>query len=381
MGILSIKKGKAPGIGRRVGTALLVALVLCGCSGDRPVDSSVFSELPPGMSAEFLLDDSAHGGSALFSEDRPLQMILAADFSALDDDRDQESERRPARILVRGLSGAFTEVPLEVNTRGRFRLQRNICPDPPLRLRFQDSVRVGTAFDGQGRLKLVTHCRDNETYHQNLLEEYVAYRLYNLLTDLSFRVRLVEITYLDTSGEREPRTRMGFVIEDEDLLAARVGGSMVELESTRPDQFVRDQLGLMYLFHYMIGNVDWGTSAGHNVKLLELDGGLYPIPYDFDWSGLVDAPYSTPNRLTEPFHETVRQRLYWGVCMPGIDYDGLFAKARAIKGDVYLLLESIPGLSPANRESAKVYLEAFFGVIEDSDVASREIVQACRPWL
>jgi hypothetical protein len=284
-------------------------------------------------------------------------------------------------VVVKGESGRLVEVPIEVNTRGRFRLQRTVCTDPPLRLRFQDSIRAGTVFDGQGRLKLVNHCQDNETYWQNLLEEYLAYRLYNVLTDLSFGVQLVRVTYVDASGEREPLTRTAFVIEDEDLLAERLGGRLLEMESTLPNQFAPEQLSLMYLFHYMIGNVDWGTTASHNIKILEMDGDWYPVPYDFDWSGLVEAPYAVPNRLTEPHHDSVRERLYWGVCMPDIDYQGSFARFLAAKEEILNLVRSVPELSDENAREALGYLEGFFAVLEDPAVAEAQIIQACRPWL
>lgn len=365
----------------RILLPVLLATGVASCGPSRLGDGFILEEHLSKVLVEDILEDPAGLPSELFAQDRPIPMILAADFSKLEDDRNQDSERRPGVIVMKGESGEIVEVPLEVNTRGRFRLQRTICPDPPLRLRFEDSLRIGTVFDGQGGFKLVTHCRDNETYHQNLLEEYLAYRFYNLLTDLSFRVQLVEITYVDTSGEREPRTRMGFVIEDEDALARRVGGQLVEFESTLPNQFVVDHLSLMYLFHYMIGNVDWGTTASHNIKLFQIEDGLYPVPYDFDWSGFVDAPYAVPNRLTEPHHDSVRERLYWGVCMPEINYQGTLALFRGVKEEIIAMVGTVPGLSEVNAQAALTYLEEFFAVVENPDTADREIVQACRPWL
>jgi len=107
------------------------------------------------------------------------------------------------------------------------------CPFPPIRLNPQKGEPRGTVFDGQDKLKLVTHCHDWDSFEQNVLEEYLVYRIYNQLTDVSFRVQLVEITYLDTGGENDPLTRMGFLIENEDAMASRVGGRPVRGTLTR----------------------------------------------------------------------------------------------------------------------------------------------------
>ena len=136
----------------------------------------------------------------LFSSAAILRVSLETELEALKDDRSQESEERPARILVLGSSGDPVVVPLKVRTRGRFGLQKNICSFPSIRLNLEKGQPRRTVFDGQDKLKLVTHCHDWDTFEQNVLEEYLAYRIYNQLTDVSFRVQLVEITYLDSRG-------------------------------------------------------------------------------------------------------------------------------------------------------------------------------------
>jgi hypothetical protein len=317
----------------------------------------------------------------LFASDVPLQFTLVADFDALGRDRSQESEERPALVYVNGYHGDRVGIPVEVKTRGTFRLQERICSDPPLRLDFPKSTTYGTVFDGQDKLKLVTHCQDTEEFQENVREEYLAYRIYNLLTDVSFRVQLAEITYLDTSGRNDPETRIGFLLEDEDAMATRLGGSLTEPTGLLPNQFVMDQIGLMYIFQYMVGNVDWATGASHNVRVLTKGEEYFPIPYDFDWTGLVNAPYAAPNRLTQEYHDTVRERVYWGICMPGIDYTGLFARFNEQRDAVLALAEGGVGLSKPDAESAVQYLTEFFDIINDPSRAQAEIIGACRPWL
>jgi len=358
-------------------TSALALLCSCGPAGSggggsSPPQPLQLIEMAPSLSV------ASQSVTELFTTDGPLEFVLAADFDQLGKDRSQETEERPAQILIRGLDGEPVEIPIQVKTRGIFRLQSRICPDPPLRLNFPETRPQGTVLDGQDKLKLVTHCRDSDRYEQNLLEEYLAYRIYNQLTDISFRVQLARITYLDTSRKNDPVTRMAFIIEDEDAMATRLAGQMIETPVASPDDFVLDQLSLMYLFQFMVGNVDWGTGASHNVKILLKDQGYYPIPYDFDWTGLVDAPYAGPNPLTEPFHDSVRERLYRGACMPGIDYQGFFTRFNEERDAIQTLAKNQVGLSERNVEWAESYLEGFYAIITNQREAERVIINACR---
>jgi len=313
----------------------------------------------------------------LFRSEAPLVLELEADFGQLLEDRDQESEERPARITLQRPGGEVS-VPLEVRTRGNFRLRDHICPFPPLRLDFPEDSIAGTPLEGQDKLKLVTHCRDWDSYEQNVLEEYLAYRIYNLLTDVGFRVQLALITYRDTSGKHEAVSRLGFLLEEEDALAARLGGQMLEVPSAHPDDFVPRQAGLMYLFEFMIGNTDWSLVQFHNVKLIRIESEYFPIPYDFDFSGLVDAPYAGPNPALAQRISTVTERLYWGICSDRIDYSALFDHFNGRREAILGLVEGQAGLTDRNARLASVYIESFYEIINDRKEADRMIVNACR---
>jgi hypothetical protein len=316
-------------------------------------------------------------GRKIFTSDEPLVLTIAADFDQLLDDREEESEERPGRMTLVSSDGD-TSFPIEVKTRGNFRLQSRICPFPPLRLDFpMDSVQ-GTALEGQDRVKLVTHCRDRDSYEQNVLEEYLAYRIYNLLTDISFRVQLALITYRDTSGTMTPISRLGFLIEDEDALAARLGGEMLEVPAADPASFVQEQVGLLYLFEFMIGNTDWSAMAFHNVKLLRVEWEYMPIPYDFDFSGFVDAPYAGPNPILAGRISSVRERLFWGICSDHIDYPSLFARFNELHDEILSLVQTQPGLTERNARSGIDYLDGFYRIINDERASDRRIMRACR---
>ncbi|MGD2122507.1 MAG: hypothetical protein PVJ76_12215 [Gemmatimonadota bacterium] len=316
--------------------------------------------------------------SELFASDSVLRFTLSADFRQLKDDRSQDSEERPAVLRISGTEGEMVEVPLKVRTRGRFRLQKNICSFPPLRLNFQESQPRGTVFDGQDKLKLVSHCHDRESFEQNVLEEYLAYRIYNQLSPASFQVRPVEISYLDSSGEEDPITRMGFLIEDEEQLAARIGGLHLEIPGARATAFEPQQMGTMFLFQYMIGNIDWSTANSQNLKVFRVGSDHFAVPYDFDWSGLVDAPYAGPSPLTVRLHGSVRERLYLGVCWDEIDFDAVFSLFEERKAGIFEVIQQIPGLSESNARRAAEYLEEFYEFIQDPDRAEGRLGRMCK---
>jgi len=358
---------------------LSVAFLVCGCGpagvgggGAIPAEPLSLTDLVSHF------DESVGQAPEIFTSEVPLRVVLAADLDQLGEDRSPESKERPGQFLILGRDGEPVEIPVQVKTRGNFRLQRRICFDPPLRLNFPETTPLGTVLDGQDKLKLVTHCRDSDRYEQNLLEEYLVYRIYNQLTDMSFRAQLVDITYVDVNGGGDPVRRMGFLIEDEEAFAKRFEGMMVETESANPRDFVLSQLSLMYVFQFMTGNVDWGTSTGHNVKILMREGEYFPVPYDFDWTGFVNAPYAAPNPMTERFHGSVRTRLYWGACLPGTDFPELFRRFNESRTAIMELVKNQAGLSESNRESAVGYLEEFFDIINDPRESNRKIVDACR---
>ncbi|MCP4301858.1 MAG: hypothetical protein GY783_14830, partial [Gammaproteobacteria bacterium] len=169
----------------------------------------------------------------LFQGAEILDVRIVAPISTILSDRSDE-EDIDGKLQYTDESGELTEADIGIRTRGIFRLQRNVCAFPPLRLNFKSSQTKGSLFHKQDKVKLVTHCRDKSNrYEQTVLSEYLAYRILNELTDVSFRARLLRITYVDTDGRDPDRVRYGFIIEHKDRLAKRVGLSVIEIERTK----------------------------------------------------------------------------------------------------------------------------------------------------
>lgn len=315
----------------------------------------------------------------LFGSTEPLEVTLTADFSLLKQDRRGETPERPATVALAAPDGAPIVIEAQVRTRGRTRRSETVCSMPPLRVNLKKRQAEGTVFEGQDKLKLVGSCRPGvDAYEQLVLAEYVAYQALRVVTDVSFRVRLARITYVDESGQDPPFTRFAFFIEDDDALAERVGATVFQLPegSNLPAEALEPvSATTAAVFQYMIGNTDWSDIAGHNVELLQRGGSAIPVPYDFDYSGLVDAPYAVPHadlRLPD-----VRTRMYRGFCQDEALSRVVVARFLAARPEILRQL-AVEGLDGSARQRMTAYLEDFFQQVETPERARSRFLRDCR---
>ena len=320
----------------------------------------------------------------LFASHEPVPFTITTDIGALRGDR-RESPDRPAVFTLPALGEAgpaaeTRDVPGEVRTRGSFRLDPANCSFPPLRIDVDGDDAEGTVLEGQDDLKLVASCRPGRaSYDELVVLEYLTYRTYAIVTDASFRTRWIELTLVDSRGEAEDATRPGFLIEEDDALAERLGARVFELEEERNlPAWGLDPTTMMMtaVFQYMVGNADWSDVAGHNVELLERGGAALVVPYDFDFTGVVDAPYAVPPEGLGL--RSVRERVYRGWCASPIVTAAVLDRFRAAEGEVMTLWRDAGGLEDDTRRRVISYLEVFFGDIQNDERAERAFLRDCR---
>ena len=321
---------------------------------------------------------SAPGGRevpALFSSHELIEFRIEADYRALRGDRTQESEYRPAVLKIADDDGADRTIDIRVRTRGNYRLQN--CRFPPMRVNLPRNSMGGTVFDGQNGIKLVSHCQDRDSDEQNILEEYLVYRTYNLLTDESFRVRLARVTYADGEDDADPVVRYAFFIEEAEAMAERLAAVFLEIRQARPRNFGAEGAMRMSVFQYMVGNTDWSMVRFHNVEVLRTSRGVYvPVPYDFDWTGFVSTPYARPDDRLDI--RNVRQRIYRGFCRPNFDPSTVYAQFVGIRADLAALLAGQEGLEAGNVRDAGQYLDDFYDDIQTPRMARDRLERDCR---
>lgn len=292
----------------------------------------------------------------------------------------------PATIEFTDELGNAMTLPLTVERRGVKR--QELCKFPPIKLRFQKQDAKGTTFRGEKSLKMVTHCEAGSIYEQYYLLEMIIYEMYQQLTDYSFRVRPLNIVYHDTTNDKADDPRFAFLIEDDSDVADRHGLKKLKTPRVSHRKLEPNVSALFSLFQYMIGNVDWAALRGpdpdeccHNVKLIapepqEEGDWVYPVPYDFDSAGLINAKYAAPPEGL-PI-KNVTQRLYRGYCWHNEGLDGARELFLQKKSDIMALLANENRLKPKTRRDAENYLKKFFDIIEDDDDFDKNILSKCR---
>jgi hypothetical protein len=318
---------------------------------------------------------------ALFDGSEPLAITLSFDFNALcRAGADVGCPDAQGTLVYRDAAGADRAMPVWIRARGRWRNVAANCSMPPLSIIFGDTGTDGTLFAGQTMLPLTTHCNERPaTQEQYVLKELVAYHIYNEMTEMSMRVRLARVRYEHTG--RRPRTveRYAFFTEHFDSLAARNGAEFWATENFDPRMGDPAQLATLDLFEFMIGNTDWSMVKGHNVAHLRAAGrSIAAVPYDFDFSGLVNASYAEPPAALRSIHQ-VTQRVYRGFCYPGLDWNELFRRFEAERGAIAALIERAPALVPEQRAEVRSYVDSFYEIIGSAERRQDEIVGKCRP--
>ena len=225
-----------------------------------------------------------------------IEMTLTTDLQRLLKDN-RNSDYQEATLSFEDSEGNTIVSKIKVRQRGKYR--RRICDFPPLKLDFSKKALKKAGLNPQfDDMKLVTHCLDTKSASkETVLKEFLAYQLYNEISEDSYRVQLIKITYIDSQSNKKIKNRYGFLIEDVDELAARMNGEECEMMNLPQEELNANSENTVAVFQYMIGNEDWNISMLRNVKLIKNTNSQKAkvVPYDFDFSGFVDAPYAIPN--------------------------------------------------------------------------------------
>jgi hypothetical protein len=340
-----------PGFSRLAALSSLIAFALWG---------SASAQAPP--------------ASPLFRTTTPLALQLKTDLRALLRDRGEKRVEHGATLHFED-AGDSGSVNVDLRTRGIFRLKR--CAFPPLRIDLPARKVENTPFAGQDKLKLVTHCQSDRTSERNLLQEYALYRVFNALTDTSYRVRLAHVTYIDSS-RADTVIRYGFLIESDVELGRRIGAQVQELDKVHDVLTDPAYMTLVAVFQYLIGNTDWSVWGRHNIAIFgdSVTHKRIAVPYDFDFSGAVGAYYATPPEQL-PI-KSVRERLYRGYCQPDSLVYRVVDRFRLAKDSIYAAVRAVPDLPEGDVRAVLDYFKEFFDAIENRGTVQREFLRRCR---
>ena len=301
----------------------------------------------------------------LFESNEILRLKVLSDFTSIMNDRGEDRSYHKG-LLYYVIEDDTVNRKIKLRTRGNFRRNPTNCKYPPITVKFGKLTTAKDIFSDQTKLKLVTQCQ-LETY---VLLEYISYRIYNLLNEYSYRVRLSHITYADLQTGKEYFTRYAFFIEHDKKMAERI---KAEIYKPNVVQYFlqRKNVITMALFQYLIGNSDWYVTSKHNMSILEVtdNGDLIAVPYDFDWSRLVNAAYTKPEGVPDDLLQ--ERRIYKGLCIYENELEDQIKLFNSRKQEILNLVTSTSGLSKQSKKQTLKYIESFYKIINNPSSLSR----------
>jgi len=309
----------------------------------------------------------------LFSSDEIINIELRSDFTSLEKDRTGEPQYHDGQLKYYKSAGDTVTLNVGVMVRGNFRRDPSICNFPPLMINFKKKEVQGTLFDDQDKLKLVTPC-DRE---EEVLKEYTVYRLYNEVTDQSFRVRLAKISYFDTSTRTKLFERYSFFLEDKDHVAER-NDHVAKDRFLTPFDLETESFRRLSVFQFLIGNKDWYVSSRKNLVILQPDGftaSPVAIPYDFDLSGFVDADYSKPDGVPAEF--LADKRVYKGICYTEDEFRQVFDYFRELKPVFKSIVREQKLITATSRRHILSYMNEFYFIINSRILIKEKFLGHC----
>lgn len=317
----------------------------------------------------------------LFGGDSTIAITIEGPLQTIMRNRD-EAEEFPATLKYTDEAEHVFDIKLRA--RGKFRRKRDICNFAPIRVNFDKKQVDGTLFAGQNTIKLVTDCQSSKSkFQQYLLKEYLAYRILNLLTDRSFRARLVRVNYIDTDRNDDSRDSYAFFIEEKEHIADRLGMGLVKIPRTNYAAMDPAHANLVNVYEYFIANTDFSLIAGpadsdccHNAIIYQHASDPYIlIPYDFDHAGLVNAPYAGPNPKFKI--SKVTQRLYRGRCANNAYLDSTLQLFAAKRNDITGLVQGLDGFDERSVKGTLSFIDSFYKSISDPKSVDRNLLRKC----
>lgn len=324
-------------------------------------------------------DDSSSSLQELFDQDDYLELKIIADIDSILRDTDEDPSYQDAQICYKNEEGSWISLNAQIRVRGHYRKSTENCNFPPLKIRIDKDERSNTIFENARELKMVTHCQSElPEYDQYVVQEFLIYRLYAVLSDVSYKTRLLRVTYLDKDDPGLTYQKYAFFVEDQDMLEERLHGHIVSVPTVLPENIDWNHYMIISFFQYLIINTDWSLPIMHNIDLISLDyfKPPVPIPFDFDWSGLINIPYKVPT--AGGMQTRIAERVYKGPCLNRKDAKKIkrfFMEKREALFNIYI---DCPYLDYDTKIETLNNLQLFYQILEDKYIFDEIFLDQCR---
>jgi len=319
---------------------------------------------------------NSHEVSRLFHEEKLLELQLTyskKDILSFSND----SSYMKSNFRYQTEEGQSKSIDVKIRARGNYR--RLNCYFLPLRIKIKKNASKETIFEEDRKLKMVLPCLNTSHANDDVLKEFLAYKIFEILSPYHFDTKLLNI---DLEEEKENKKKdhdlIGIFIQDDAQLAIQNKGKEIKRhihpQNQDPASSVRNAL-----FQYMIGNTDYSIGYRHNEKLFWIDDKIVPIPYDFDMSGLVNASYavvSAVNNKNLPITK-VTDRLYRGFERDDEILQQIRVEFLNSEQDIYAVIDKYQFYFkyPKAFKECKNYIEGFYKIIKDDKKFENRILK------
>ena len=317
-------------------------------------------------------------GFDFFASDAPLEITLRFDIREFLKTKNKQ-EYQDALMTIRISESDSISQAIKLRSRGFMRL--SYCSFPPIMLKFNRDEE-NKPIQAKGTLKLVTHCTKSAVFERYVFKEYLTYKLYNLVTPYSFRTRLVKITYQDSGKSAEAFTEYGFLIENEEQMAARNNAVVINTTNISQKNMNATDMARVAVFNYMIGNTDWSVPYQHNIKVLKSLSGVsdtgIPVAYDFDYSALVNTMYSAPPEQL-PI-KSVMERYYMGLCFEDEKIKPVLDEFSGMQEELMGVIHDFEYLSKAEKKQVELYIKGFYSMYRNQNILISDLNRTCKQY-
>jgi len=313
---------------------------------------------------------------SLFDNTEILALRIESDFTHLEATKESE-EYQPALLRVKYGDSLYMRKKVEIRARGNSR--KKYCDYPPFKIRFGQTGFAISEFSRVSDLKVVSQCHPSPVYESYLLKEYLAYRVYQMLSPMSYRTRLARITYVDTGKKGKSWEQYGFLIEDDEMVEKRLDLVEVNRPEDRMARIDPDNLARVSLIQYLLGNVDWNVNSGHNIKYFQRSSDpqdtVFILGYDFDLTGFVDPAYGVPKASLNMTR--MQDRRFIGCEIPEKTLWKNFQYLIRQKEPILELIEGFDLLPYEKGRDISSFLKTAFSLEKKEKRKERELIKKC----
>lgn len=309
------------------------------------------------------------------------QLAIKISFSIKDLKKEtNDSTYVPAKLEYQIQDSTWQKMDINLRVRGNFRLKN--CYFPPLKIKIKKEVSKNTMFEGNKTLKIIMPCLVQKDCNDNVIKEFIAYKLYEVISPYHFKTRLLDISFEEIKRNKSKIHQLkGVFIEDNSKVAKRLGGRIYKPFIHPLNQDALSSIRHAF-FQFMIGNTDFSQAYMHNVKVFFIDKKMIPIPYDFDMSGFINTSYSVVSQINDEKLEmtSVTQRNYRGFARDYRIFEQVRQDFLTHKNDMLALLDAHAHYfsNPKEFTKAKDYIISFFDIIQDDKSYKSDIVYKAR---